>query len=184
VDRLHGRKCIHDEFRGFVQVSLSPEYIRSLMTRLDVGYSATYWLFAPNDRALLRHPLLAVDTLSSVEADDFLGTVPSHGTLVAVSPADEVERVFAVERSSTHGMLAVVGFSLDEVLGPWRRGLTFDLLAGAMVVIGLILLGMMTNRALRRDRKYAAVLERRVEERTVELRVLLDEMAHRALLAA
>jgi two-component system, sensor histidine kinase PdtaS len=103
-----------------------------------------------------------------------------------VSPADGVRRIGAVRAVRGYPLMVGVGVDRGAVLASWRRETIVQGAYAAVATTALLVLGAMALRRAERDRRNAEELERRVGERTVQLRdavaardMLLKELNHR-----
>jgi hypothetical protein len=89
-----------DGFRGFAQVSLSPDYIRTLYEQLGIGYDAIIWMMRGDMTPLLRAPAIDHELMQSALLSDNFGQIRGRraGTLQAISPIAQTERLLAFRR--------------------------------------------------------------------------------------
>lgn len=162
---------IDGPFRGFVQVSIAPDYIRSLYTDLNVGYDTVFWLLDPQLRPLLREPPVPVNEL--VAAPTAIAFAPvaqaGKGLFQAQGPINERERLFAHHLVSGYGAHVVVGIATDDIAARWRSRLRVFAWSGLAGIFGILALGHMAWQRARHEQALMRSLDGRVRERTAEL---------------
>jgi two-component sensor histidine kinase len=185
------------EFRGFVQVSVSADYIRSLYSSLAVDRDVSFCLLDENLRPLLRKPTLPVEQLLAIRTEELLAPVRhvDRGSFVGERPTElgGGQRLYASQRVPSYGAYVVVGLGRGAALQLWHNRLWAYLVAAGATAGASLGLGLLADRQARRDEAFARSLDARVQERTLELQranasleeavarrdVLLREVNHR-----
>lgn len=184
-------------FRGFAQVSISPDYLRSLYADLAAERDVSFWLLDERLRPLLREPAVPQEQLLAIRTEELFAPVRhvDHGSFVANGPPElgGGERVYASQRVANYGAYVVVSLGRGAALQLWRSRLWAYLVAAGATGSAVLGLGILAYRQARRDQAFARALDARVQERTAELEramgrleealarkdVLLREVNHR-----
>ncbi|HET6520651.1 MAG TPA: histidine kinase dimerization/phosphoacceptor domain -containing protein [Geminicoccaceae bacterium] len=180
---------VDGEFRGFAQVSVSPDYVRSLYESLRADLDTVFWLLDGRLRPLLREPRLPVERLGAAPtAEAFAPTLrgAAEGTFTATSPADGVRRLQSFRKVPDFDAFIVVGVAVDDVLARWHGRLLTYVWAGLAALLAILGLSGVAWQQAAREQAFTRSLERRVRERTAALEealgqkdVLLREVDHR-----
>jgi two-component sensor histidine kinase len=184
-------------FRGFVQVAVSADYIRSLYGSLAADRDLSLWLLDENLRPLLREPAIPLDQLLSIRTEELMAAARhvDRGSFVGERPAllGGGRRLYAFQRVANYGAYVVVGLGHETALQLWRSRLWAYVAAACATCGATAGLGLLAFRQARRDQAFARALDARVRERTAELEhamarleealagkdVLLREVNHR-----
>ncbi|CCG42424.1 Putative two-component sensor histidine kinase, classical system [Magnetospirillum molischianum DSM 120] len=99
---------------------------------------------------------------------------PTRGTVTETSPLDGLPRTASFSMIKPYGLVLAVSLSNQEIMAPWWRRVWFGIFI-LLAVSGVILGGtLLVLRLLSRLEREAQGLEHRVEERTRDLRRMMD----------
>ncbi|MBL6455479.1 hypothetical protein JMJ55_09105 [Belnapia sp. T6] len=140
---------------------------------------------------LVRKPAISLNNGKSVSAkgqlEFLIDSRQERKVQQGVSPLDQVTRLFAYRHVNAFPVLVTYGVPLDSVLASWRLRLGIHLAIGATVSLVLVLVVLHVRRRAIELQDLNLSLERRVEERTAEIRandkrirLLAREVDHRA----
>jgi HWE histidine kinase len=175
-----------EPYRGFITVDVSQEQFKALYRRLRIGSSVVIWLLDPNGQPLSRDPVGTPEQFTSPDWIPAMLDAAPEGIVTADSPVTGEERLYVFRRSPTYGPVSLITTPTRAVLSPWRGRLWvyLALAAAALAAIGVI--GAGTLGWLARHQARSDELERRVQERTAELKdalkqkdILVAELNHR-----
>lgn len=143
------------EFAGVAQASLRLTFFRRLFEKLQIGQQGSITLLRTDGRILIRFPFREqdVDHDLSIQGTSFARISSSRsGQYVAVSPMDDVERLYTYRRIGDLPLILAVNLSTEEIFAPWRHkamviGPVMILLCAAAVTSSLLFRREMTRRA-------------------------------------
>lgn len=148
--RLGRRVDLPDgSFGGMISANLGMnENFTDFYSTLSLGENGAVSLRDPDDRLLVRHPVIEEKlgklVSSSGPIKERLQAGDAEGLLVSESAIDHIERVFAFRRLKNYPIYAAVGLSLDDALIGWRRdrdiaavGALLVILAGGYITVVL-----------------------------------------------
>jgi two-component system, sensor histidine kinase PdtaS len=176
------------EFRGFIQVALSPEYLLSLYDSLSTGAETSFWLIDGELRPLLRKPALPVETLNAAPTTERFSAIGNRdeGAFTARSPLDEEPRRYGFRRTPGYDAYALVSIAESEINQRWRNRLFAYSWASLVAVIAIGGLGWFAYGRAKEERGMRRALAVKVLERTAALEralsqkdILLREVNHR-----
>lgn len=150
-------------FDGVVMGAISLNYFRDLFSRINMGRAGEIALVRSDGRLVMRWP--SGDTHDLLNASISRSGLFRHiaegpsGSFTTSDGTDGVERHYLYAPVGRFPLTLVVGFSVDEVLGLWRRqALTFGLI-GCVIAGAIVLLVLALQGALRREEKMSARFE-------------------------
>lgn len=149
-------------FAGAVVASISVERLVTLLGAADVGPNGAVSLRGEGLAIIARHPPVADDARLADVPEELRALVDRgeiSGTFHAASRTDGVERLVSYRKVEGYPLHITVGRASQEYLGHWRRDMgVVAVLAAALfaVAIGATL---MVDRAWRRQRRVARLLE-------------------------
>lgn len=140
----HGRRLDSPtgDFMGVVVSSIVPDIFADSLEQMHVYDGESIALVDSESRLIARYPSLdeqfAVGRkIPSSHADQKLANGKNAWSLKALSPIDDRERLFRMQRVGEYPMLAVVGIDLHELLAAWRqRALILSLVMGMLALLG------------------------------------------------
>lgn len=138
-------------FDGVIVASLDPAFLSRFYTSLDIGRGALLLLGqdgivrsgAPDTAAMLGDDLSESRLMTGA-------AVAPHGTVRMTGSRDGVERILSWRRAEPHGLVVVVGISIEDALIGFRRDRKIGIAIGAGLT-GLILLVSAVLARNRRD---------------------------------
>jgi PAS domain S-box-containing protein len=157
--RIGGR----DGVPGNVAVAhVSLDYLLRLFDSVALGPDSTISLFSTGGTILARRPgqvsFAGQSVASSILFREKLAASPT-GEYEAAATSDGVRRLFSYRKLDKLPAVLTVGFSRAEVLAPWRADLERNVLFTLAAVAGLLGLGVLLSREVRRrDRVEQALL--------------------------
>lgn len=173
------------EFRGIVQAVIAPDRLVGFVTDAERRDGAEIQIVRADGGMIVRYPEPGEETLLTTTRPGGPSR-GANGVERVVSPFDGVERLEAYARVDPYGVYVSYGLPEAALIAGWRRNVITQ---SAMAAAALVAVGLLTVVALQRARREAAAfvdLERRVEERTNELKkiiaqrdTLLNEVNHR-----
>jgi diguanylate cyclase (GGDEF)-like protein len=149
-------------FAGAVVAPVPVERLVSMLAAADVGPGGAVALRGENLELIARHPPLADPARGDAVPPAIRGFVERgeiSGTFHAVSAADGVERLCSYRRVAAWPLHITVGRATDEYLGHWRRDMGIVALLASMLFAVSIGATIMVDRAWRRQRRIAHLLE-------------------------
>ncbi len=139
----------HGRFDGVVVVSVSPTYFTQFAEKLSMGQQRVVALARDSGTVLARVP--NVDAVPKA----VVAQIPAQGegqkisgTYIAVSPMDNIERVYGYQRIPAFGLVFTVGESIAEVLQPYESHRKFVLSAATLASVLGLLFAYFFHRAL------------------------------------
>lgn len=140
----HGRRLDSPtgDFMGVVVSSIIPDIFADSLEQMHVYDGESIALVDSESRLIARHPALGEQfpvgrKIPSPQADQKLANEETAWSLKALSPVDDRERLFRMQRVGEYPMLAVVGIDLHELLAAWRqRALILSLVMGMLALLG------------------------------------------------
>ncbi|MFG6159233.1 EAL domain-containing protein [Halomonas sp. 1390] len=176
-------------FSGLVVAFLDPAVLGDTLARLDLASGESIAILDTDMRLLARWPAIDVGgttgivgrQVSEPMTQTFLESGQPSTRLRIVSPLDDSERLFAMQRLADLPLLVVVGESLDGALSDWFHRLW--LLVGVYLLVAV--LGGWLLRHYLHLRRLEAELRWRLEEREQARRSVLEREAQlRALVGS
>ncbi|MEH6642901.1 EAL domain-containing protein [Vreelandella glaciei] len=140
----HGRRLNSPtgDFMGVVVSSIVPDIFADSLEQMHVYDGESIALVDSESRLIARHPTLGKQftvgrKIPNSHADQKLANGENAWSLKALSPVDDRERLFRMQRVGEYPMLAVVGIDLHELLAAWRqRALILSLVMGMLALLG------------------------------------------------
>ena len=140
----HGRRLDSPtgDFMGVVVSSIVPDIFADSLEQMHVYDGESIALVDSESRLIARYPTLdeqfAVGRkIPSSHADQKWANGDNAWSIKALSPIDDRERLFRMQRVGEYPMLAVVGVDLHELLAAWRqRALILSLVMGMLALLG------------------------------------------------
>tara|TARA_R110000751_G_scaffold65239_6_gene133623 strand:+ start:1027 stop:3735 length:2709 start_codon:yes stop_codon:yes gene_type:complete len=140
----HGRRLDSPtgDFMGVVVSSIVPDIFADSLEQMHVYDGESIALVDSESRLIARHPTLGKQfavgrKIPNSHADQKLANGENAWSLKALSPVDDRERLFRMQRVGEYPMLAVVGIDLHELLAAWRqRALILSLVMGMLALLG------------------------------------------------
>jgi two-component sensor histidine kinase len=162
-------------YRGFITVDVSQEQFRALYQRLRIGSGVVIWLLDPGGQPLSRDP---PGTPAQFTTPDWIPAMlqgAPEGIVTTASPITGEETLYVFRRSPTYGPVSLITAPTRAVLKPWRERLWIYLALAAAALAAIAVIGAATLGWLTRHQERSDELERRVQERTHELKDLLKQ---------
>ena len=166
--------------RGFVQVSLDPASIGRTFQQVDLGFDASLWWIGPDGRALIREPALPAEELDE-RMPPGSESWPQHGPEVRVESTKQVQtpimavsqtdgtRLYFWSDASLYGSRIIVGVSHEAMVARWTASIAWTVAFGVAIGLASMVILSLLYRARQRGLAYAALLERDVATRTVDV---------------
>lgn len=179
---------VEGEFRGFAQVAISPEYIRKLYEGFATDLETAFWLLDGELRPLVRQPALPIEQLLALPTQKSFAPIRGRleGVIVAASPIDGNEQLFAFKRLDSTDAYALVRVATEDITARWRARVLGYSWVGVAALLAIGGLGGLAWQRARQQEDLTELLDRRVRERTQELEralaqkeMLLREVNHR-----
>lgn len=148
-------------FAGAVLAPVPAERLATLLAAADVGPGGAIVLRGEGLELIARYPALAGPEVAvSGALRDLVARGEFAGTFHAVSPSDGTERLHAYRRVAAYPLHVTVARATDEYLGHWRRDMGVVALISSMLFAVSIGATLMVDRAWRRQRRIAHLLEK------------------------
>ncbi len=150
-------------FAGAVVARVPIDRLVAMLGAGDVGRQGAVTLHGEGLAVIARHPPLPGSATSSdapAALRDLVSRGETSGTFHAISPFDGVERLYSYRKVADYPLHVTVGRATAEYLGHWRRDM------GVVGALSSVLFGvgigatLMVDRAWRRQRKVAKLLEK------------------------
>ncbi|MFB9868963.1 bifunctional diguanylate cyclase/phosphodiesterase [Vreelandella sulfidaeris] len=168
----HGRRLESPtgEFAGVVLASITPRVFANALQQMHVYEGESIALIDSDSKLIARHPappesLPIGMNITSSRASQKRARELARGefawSLTAVSPIDDQERLFRIQRVSDYPMLVVVGVNFRQTLAAWRqRAWILTLVMAVIALLGAWGARHYLNRLL-----LSYQLRQRIEER-------------------
>ncbi|HYE48727.1 MAG TPA: cache domain-containing protein, partial [Azospirillaceae bacterium] len=135
----YSRSLIGDDgrFRGVVLLSLRPAFFESFRFPAELDREAEIAMLRADGMLVARNPPLPPGAQLDRGRLLLRGTAKGGSAFREVSPADGVERLYAVRHLDRWPVLVAAGVSVDSALIAWRQGLAWS---GAILALVLLFL--------------------------------------------
>lgn len=130
-------------FDGIVVLSLDPSWLTRLYGALDVGRGALMVVGtdgvvrarAPSSGQGMGQSILSSDLIKRASKSD-------HGSFRSVSPLDGMDRFVSFRRFSGYPLIVSVGLTAEDIFAPYLRERLQYLLAGALLTVLILIVGV------------------------------------------
>lgn len=149
-------------FAGAVAASIPVDRLATMLGAADIGPGGAVSLRGEGLALVARHPPLpnpAVPVPPPASLSRLVAQGEISGTFHAVSPSDGVERLFSYRKVASYPLHVTVGRATSEYLGHWRRDMGVVAVLAAILFAVSIGATLMVDRAWRRQRRVAHLLE-------------------------
>jgi two-component system, NtrC family, sensor kinase len=143
-----------DRFDGAILVSARPEYFVDFYARITGGKNNRAWLLRDDGSVLAEFPADAAASEPNRNTPFMrsIATAPDSTAFGAVSPADGIERIYALHRLAEFPVDAVVGVPKRDLLPAWPPILRNCLAFAVPAAIALWAMTWLAARLIKRER--------------------------------
>jgi two-component system sensor histidine kinase BarA len=142
-------------FGGVVVVSLSPEYLTSFYRDVDLGAHGAITLIGYDGVVRARASPGGTDGAQDVSRSALFQHIlrEKHGTVVAPSSIDGLQRVWAFRALEDDKLIVVTGMGVDDLMADVERNRRIYLVVGALLtlIIAGFAVGLARRESLQRD---------------------------------
>ncbi|WP_250527226.1 sensor domain-containing diguanylate cyclase [Caballeronia sp. GAWG2-1] len=146
-------------FAGVAVIALNIDYLKALLSRVNVGRAGSVFLVQPDGLMLARKPPLPAGASSTVVRSPTFSSMTDqlNGSYISTSPLDGVRRIYTFAHVPGTQLIAAVAPAEDDVLQGWRErstmigGLTLMFGAGFIVLSWLLAISL-RSRAIAQEK--------------------------------
>ncbi|MCM2328684.1 MAG: sensor domain-containing diguanylate cyclase [Lysobacter sp.] len=161
VDIIRRVEFPDGRFAGAVVAPVPAERLVTLLAAAEAGPGGSIAVRGEGLTLFARYPVLAGQDGAVPDAlRDLVARGEVAGTFHAVSPLDGTDRLYSYRRVAAYPLHITVARSTDEYLGHWRRDMGVVALLSSMLFAVSIGATLMVDRAWRRQRRIAHLLEK------------------------
>lgn len=154
----------NNQFTGVIVLSVSPEYFYQFYRSSTLPTQSTINLVRDTGEVLSRYPNAVLALGRSFTPAPFLNEfAPESGIFQRASPFDGVERLLAWRKLDRYKLVVAVGYSINEILTPYRQQRYRNVLAGTILSLLLLLIGYMKLLGIRQQQQAAMEMEENEE---------------------
>ena len=138
-------------FVGIASAGLDIGYFQDFYEQFKIGRNGALLLASPGGTLLVRRPFVEAAVGKSLLASpifhDLLPRSPA-GTVEIPALTDDVVRIYSYRKSDHYPIVALAALATKDILAPWRADVRRHTIAGALLVIGVLMLGLRLARQI------------------------------------
>src|SRR5262249_8471924 len=148
-------------FAGVVVAMIRTEYFQKLYDKLDIGHGGAILLASGEGKLLVRRPFEDENVGRNMLQGGIFRQLQGLrvGTAEIKSLTDGIVRLNSYEQGETYSLVVAVAKETDEVLAPWRKEVSHDVLKITLTLLMIALLGLFLQRMASRKTKLNQLLE-------------------------
>jgi diguanylate cyclase (GGDEF)-like protein len=148
-------------FAGVVVAMIRTEYFQKLYDELDIGHRGAILLASAEGKLLVRRPFEDENVGRDMLQGGIFRQLQNSrvGTAEIKSLTDGIVRLNSYEQSEPYSLVVAVAKETDEVLAPWRKEISHDVVKTTLTLLMIALLGLFLQRMASRKTKLNQLLE-------------------------